>query len=384
MSGTVVVLGPSTYVGAALTSRLLESGKRVIGVSGRPAIARIFLPPESDQLKIASPENARELIGDPGMCSIVNLAEIADTPSSDLLGRDRRTRTRWRRRLADSIREIAPNGPRQLIQISSSGVFGQPPGSAPVPEEVRLQPIGDPEAESQLLMERTVARHMRSVTGELAIVRLGCVIGPGAPLWVAEIAQRIMEMKPVAYLEEEGFMNATHVENAADYLAALVDLPNGALREFGAYHHLAEYSSHRWSELYDVIAAQIGRPWNAAARGVPAGSVPGNPVKRLLKRYARSKPGGYLRMGVALLPESRPVDRVLSRATQAPPPDPTVATSDPDDSDLLDALSAPYEFSSHTIDGWSPALDFSRACAGIAEWLRVSGYSLRPPSTSSS
>ncbi len=378
MSGTVVVLGPSTYVGAALTSRLLESGNRVIGVSGRPAIARIFLPPESDQLTIASPENARGLIDDPGLCSIVNLAEIADAPSPELLRGDRRTRTRWRRRLADSIREIAPNGCRQLIQISSSGVFGQPPDSAPAPEEVRWQPISDAEAESQMLMERTVARHMRSVAGELAIVRLGNVIGPGAPLWVAELAQRIMEMKPVGYLGVEGFLNATHVENAADYLAALVDMPSGALREFGTYHHLAEYSSHRWSELSDVIAAQVGKPWNAAARGVPVGAVAGNPVKQLLKRYAQSKPGAYLRMGVALLPESRPVDRVLGRATQAPPPEPTVATSDPNDSGLLEALSAPYEFSSHTIEGWSPAIDFSQACDGIAEWVRVSGYPLRP------
>lgn len=378
MSGTVVVLGPSTYIGSVLTSRLLESGNRVVGVSGRPAIARIFLPPESEQLTITSPDNARGLIDDPGVCSIVNLAEIDDTPSSELLGRDQRTRTRWRRRVADSIRGIAPNGCRQLIQISSSDVFGQPPGRAPAPEEVRWQPISDPEAESQLLMERTVVRHMRSVAGELAIVRLGSVIGPGAPLWVAEIAQRIMEMKPVGYLGEAGFLNATHVENAADYLATLVDMPSGALREFGTYHHLAEYSSHRWSELCDVVAAQIGRPWNVAARRVPVGAVPGNPVKQLLKRYARSRPGAYLRMGVALLPESRPVDRVLGRATQAPPPEPPVATSDPSDSSLLEALSAPYEFSSHTIDGWSPALDFSLACDGIAEWLRLSGYSLPP------
>lgn len=378
MSGTVLVIGPSTFVGSRLVPHLLANGHRVVGVSPRPAIARIFLPEESGSFTVATADAARELTGDPQALSIVNLAAIGDVPSPDLLSRDRRTRARWRRGVATSIAELAPRGCRQLIHVSTAAVFGNALAAAPAPGNVRWRPMDDREAESEILMERTMTRLAGNLGCESAVLRLGNVIGPAAPLWIAGLAQRVMEMKPVAYVDQDGFSNTTYVDNVSDYIGTVISRPAGALRDFGTHHHLAEFSAQRWSALLDVIGEVVGCRW-IAARPKASASLLGN----ALKAGSRSAPGTYARLAIELAPDWGVFGRLPNRTAHPPAPKATATEVDPSDIGLLAILSARHEFRSHTLDGWEPPVGFGEACGRIAEWLGDAAYGLRPPSSNS-
>jgi nucleoside-diphosphate-sugar epimerase len=262
--------------------------------------------------------------------------------------------------------------------MSTAAVFGYRFAEPPSPVRVR-RPPPDLYAETKLHAEHLLERAARRQPWELAIVRLGNVIGPGSPAWVAGLAQRIMEVKPAGYEDEAGFSNSTHVENIADYVGYLIGRPEGALDSFGPYHHLAEFSSRRWPEILDVISEEVGCPWTTTRRSEE--SVPRiHPLKRALKVANRTPAGRYLRAGLGWLPDSGALDR-FNAWVRTPTP-PQLARRDAvgaEDTGLLEVLSAEYEFRSRTMDGWKPEVDFVSACSEIADWLRFSGYSVRAP-----
>lgn len=369
MTDPVVVYGASSYVGGHAIRALLANGHRVVAVARRPEMAAILLNEESEDFKIGTAEDAPRLIGSGG-CSVVNFAYVKNADPSQMY--------RQNRILMSSIEGVATGRCRRLIHISTSGVFGtRLPEHAP---PVRVaKPPPDAYGESKLHAEHLVERLAGKQSCEAAIVRLGNVIGPGSPTWVAGIAQRLLEVKPVAYAGASGFSNTTHVENIGDYVAHLVGRSEGALTAHGTYHHLAEFSSRRWPEFLDVMSAEVGFPWTSVSRPGPAWSG-GNPVTRALKAANRTGAGRYLRAGLGLIPDPRAIAR-LNRWVRSPAP-PWVGPVDAvggDDAGLLEALSAEHEFRSQTVDGWTPRLDFEAARAGIADWLRESGFSIRAP-----
>jgi nucleoside-diphosphate-sugar epimerase len=369
MTDNVVVFGASSYVGARIVESLLSGGHRVVAVSRRPAMARALLPEESDDFAIGTAQDAERLT-DANVSSIVNLAYVKDAHPR---------RIHWQNRLlVNAIRRVASRGCRRVVHISTAAVFGYRFAEPPSPVRVR-RPPPDLYAESKLHAEHLLEGLARKLSCELAIVRLGNVIGPGSPLWVAELAQRIMEVKPAGYEREEGFSNTTHVKNIADYIGYLIGRPAGALDRFGPYHHLAEFSSRRWPELLDVMSAEVGYPWTTVGR--PQDSRPSiHPVKRALKAANRTPAGRYLRAGSGWLPDSRALDRLNAWARG--PTLPQLGARDQvgaEDVVLLEVLSSEHEFRSRTMDGWRPTLDFPSACGEIADWLRSAGYSVKAP-----
>ena len=189
MTETTIVFGASSYVGSTVTRKLLERGDRVIAVSRRPAIARILLPEQSESLSIAAAEDVAGLTGGEAV-SIVNFAYVKDAPPHLLY--------RQNKALVTAIGEVAAAADcRRLIHISTSAVFGPRLETSPEPSQVRSAPVEDLYAESKVHAEHLIEGLRGSAGGELAILRLGNVIGPGSPIWVAGLAQRIMEVKPV-------------------------------------------------------------------------------------------------------------------------------------------------------------------------------------------
>jgi nucleoside-diphosphate-sugar epimerase len=367
MSDPVVVFGASSYVGGHAIRVMVERGHRVVAVARRPEMARILLPDETENLAIGTVEDARRLIRDKP-CTIVNFAYVKNPDPGRMY--------RGNRELLRSIASAAP-GCRRLIQISTMAVFGFRFSEPPKPERVR-QPPPEAYGESKVHFEHQLERLAQKLPCELAIVRLGNVIGPGSPAWVAGIAQRLLEVKPLAYAGEEGFSNATHVGNIGDYVASLVDQPTGALAAHGTYHHLAEFSARRWPELLDVMSDVAGTPWTAVSRSAEF-RPSGNPLKRGLKAANRTRAGRYLRVGLGLAPPG--LLEQVNAWVRSPVP-PHVAPIDAigaGDEGLLDVLSEQHEFRSHTVYGWAPKLDFEGACDGIAEWLTEAGYSVKAP-----
>jgi 2-alkyl-3-oxoalkanoate reductase len=368
MTETAVVFGATSYVGSTLTRKLLERGDRVVAVSRRPAIARILLPEQSENLSIAAAEDVAGLTRGEDV-SIVNFAYVKDAPPQ-LLYRQNKT-------LVTAIGEVAAAGCRRLIHTSTSAVFGPRLETNPDPSRVRSAPVDDLYAESKVHAEHLIEGLGEAAGGELAILRLGNVIGPGSPLWVAGLAQRIMEVKPVGYEGEDGFSNATHVDNIADYIAHLLGRPQGRLRDFGVYHHLAEFSSRRWSELLDALSAAVGYPWTTVPRD--SESPPKRqPVKRALKAMYATHAGAQVRRAWGVLPESQALDRLFAGMRDPRPP--TLRTERDSVLEaiaLFEVLSCPREFRSQTIDGWTPPLDSRAADDTIEDWLRSAGYNLR-------
>jgi nucleoside-diphosphate-sugar epimerase len=369
MTETTVVFGASSYVGSTVTRKLLERGDRVIAVSRRPAIARILLPEQSESLSIAAAEDVAGLTGGEAV-SIVNFAYVKDAPPHLLY--------RQNKALVTAIGEVAADADcRRLIHISTSAVFGPRLETSPEPSRVRSAPVEDLYAESKVHAEHLIEDLRGSAGGELAILRLGNVIGPGSPIWVAGLAQRIMEVKPVAYEGEDGFSNATHVDNIADYIAHLLGQPQGRLRDFGVYHHLAEFSSRRWSELLDALSAGVGYAWTTVTReSEPAPSR--QPVKRALKSMYTTHAGTYVRRAWGVLPESQALERLFAGMRDPRPP--TLRTERDFVQEalaLFEVLSCPREFRPKTIAGWTPPLDAHAADDTIGDWLRGMGYSLR-------
>jgi nucleoside-diphosphate-sugar epimerase len=367
MTDTTVVFGASSYVGSTLTHKLLERGNRVIAVSRRPAIARILLPERSENLSIASAGDIAGLTHGEDV-SIVNFAYVKNAPPQLLY--------RQNKALVRAIGEVAAAGCRRLIHISTSAVFGPRLETNPEPSRVRSAPVEDLYAESKVHAEHMIEGLHGTAGGELAILRLGNVIGPGSPLWVAGLAQRIMEVKPVGYEGEDGFSNATHVDNIADYVTHLLGQPQGRLGDFGAYHHLAEFSSRRWSELVDALSAAVGYPWTTVSRDTePAPR--SQPVKRALKAMYATHAGAHVRRAWGVLPEWQALDRLFAGMRDPRPP--TLRTERDSVLEaiaLFEVLSCPREFRSQTIDGWTPPLDFRAADDTIGDWLRGAGYSL--------
>jgi len=370
MSDPVVVFGASSYVGGHAIQALLASGHRVIGVARRPQMARMLLPQESAQFSVATAGQVADLIGH-NQCSIVNFAYVKDLDPG---------RMYWQNRaLMDSIAAVAAGRCRRLVHISTAAVFGFRFSEPPTAERVG-RPPDDPYGESKIHSERLAEQLATRSSAELAIVRLGNVIGPGSPAWAAGIAQRLLEVKPVGYTGANGYSNATHVENIGDYIETLVTRREGELAAHGVYHHLAEFSGRRWPELLNVISAEVGHPWTTVARpSEPAAK--GGPVKRALKAGNRSAAGRYMRAGLGRIPDERLLDRLNRWIRYVPPPH--LAAIDAiggDDVGLLEVFSSEHEFRSRTVAGWAPNVDFDQACDGIARWVASSGFTIKPES----
>jgi len=261
------------------------------------------------------------------------------------------------RRLLGDIAALARRlSPKVVVQVSTKTVFGYSFSRNPRPVPVWWA-AGDRYVETKALAEWLFLLASRRARYVPVILRLGNVIGPGA-YWVSEIARRILFEEPVG----RGQSNATYVRNVADYLATLVTTDEHALRRFGVFHHLAEFSSVSWARFVEAIAAVTGRL--PVYQETPARSQ-GLTVRKLATTMA-----AYLS---AILPTSwqdraeelrggrhryfTARGRFESSGWASPP-------------GLHEAL----EFRSHTLPGWSTRFDLAAALDETVAWVRHAGY----------
>jgi nucleoside-diphosphate-sugar epimerase len=366
--GTVVVIGATSYIGGFVIPELLERGHRVVGITRRPEFARILLPEGLQGLAVAQPEEAMRLVQGEEI-SVINFAYIRDAAPQLVY--------RQNKQLIESIRRLAADRCHRLVEISTQSVFNDvfeaPPVAKRLPWGAKDSVYGESKLHAEHLMERLATK----LDCELAIVRLGCVIGPGAPRWVAGIAQRIMEMKPVGYKGEAGYSNTAYVKNIASYVCHLIERPADGSPGPGVYHHLAEFSSRRWPELLDVYSAAIGCEWTTAPRPAEDLSRPSR-VRGALKTVYSGRAGAYVRAGWGLLPAWDPLDRAIAGTREASKPRVGLSADDPASMDgVLDILASEHEFRSAIVGGWEPPHSFEMACAEITDWLGAWGFRLQ-------
>jgi hypothetical protein len=116
---------------------------------------------------------------------------------------------------------------------------------------VRDHAYVEAKVEAELLFRRLCKARGLS----LEIVRFGNIWGAGSGAWAVPLVHRLVTGRPVGVVGAPGYSNATDVANAAAYLSFLLQSePSDEIR----YHHVAELSHVRWSELLRPLAAMIG------------------------------------------------------------------------------------------------------------------------------
>lgn len=361
-----VVFGASSYVGSGAVQHLAGEGHDVLAVSRNPAVAGILVRPHDNVRLVTADDVEAHVAGRP--FSLVNFAYVKDAPSLELFAANKR--------LVDAIARVARLGASRIVQISTLAVFGYEPKVSPPPRRASMR-LGDTYVESKIHAEKLFGRLTAEMGLPPVVVRLSNVIGPGSPIFVAGIAQRIAEGRPVGYAPH-GFSNTTHVANIADYVGWLLRAGDADLTNHGAYHHLSEFSDRRWSEIVGAMAEVVGRapvylgePPAKAERDVRA------TVLGLGKRAYKTRLGGLARVAFALRPPPAFLSRLASTGSAADAMS-NGGSRRPEDDQFLKILSLAVRFRSHTLPGWTPTESFATALQDIERWLRDAGYSLEP------
>lgn len=231
----VLVLGASGYVGSRLCTLLAASGwATVVGASSRRAI------PGVESLRVDTRDAAAMRLALRGMDAVVNC--VAGNAAA--IGEGARV-------LTESALEA---GCRRIVHLSSMSVYG--PVEGRIDESVATDPSLGWYARAKCEAERHVAA-FAARGGTAAILRPGCVWGPGSELWVGRIgrflrAHRLGDLGVAG----DGWSNLVHVDDVGR--AALA-----ALRTMGAGQDLRTYNlaapdSPRWNEYFVDLALAIG------------------------------------------------------------------------------------------------------------------------------
>lgn len=342
----ILLIGANSYVASQFVEECLRREWEVFALT-RDRVSQQILAVSDGHRVIAVPPDGARSIG--SVDAIVNFAYPKGLSTTRIHG----ATLRLINGLVDAARDLSP---RTVIHVSTQSVFGYAFSREPRPVAVRWAG-GDSYIETKALAEWLFLLKGRGSSYAKVVLRLGNVIGPGG-YWISEIARRVLFEEPLG----RGASNATYVRNVADYICHVLSAEASALRTFGPFHHLAEFSSYTWDNIADRIGAAMGlRPVYRDAQIYS----PRMGVRDLLKIA--------LRYSAMLFPESvqDPIDRLQAwRHSRALPPAP--AESDqPDDHPTLHQTVA---FRSHTLPGWSPRFDMESALTDTIAWVRGAGY----------
>jgi dTDP-4-dehydrorhamnose reductase len=374
-ASSVVVFGATSYLGQYVLSDLLRRGHRVIAVTRNPELSSILLRPFDGRITVARSSDLQA--GGEAVAALVNLAYVKTEKPHRLM--------RQNAQLVRSIHDTAVRvGARRLVHASTMAVFGYEFDDAPKPVRAGRR-FGDPYIESKLSAEHHLERLQPRGSYALAMVRLGNIVGPGSPVWVANLAQRMLEGRPVGVAGRDGYSNAALAANIASYIGHLVGQEPATLGAFGRFHHLAELSATRWSCFVDAFADCLGVAPIRIGR-VPGRASPGGRalLAGMVKSAYGGNAGGYARTLFGALPMDGIVERLLSSAKTALVGGALSVSgfAGPADRDILTILSSAHEFRSHTLPGWTPPVSLTEAIRGMVQSLREGGFAQPAPALS--
>lgn len=350
----VAVVGAAGFVGRALLRTLQDAGTRCTAVVRGASELAV----DGSFHECLSPAAA---IAGPGFETVINLAYPNGGPPYSYPAQNQA--------ILHSVRSLVADGGR-IIQVSTQAVFGLALDRAihagPV-TPVRDHPYVEAKVEAELALSSEQAR--RDLT--LEIVRLGNVWGPGSGAWTLPLVQRLITGRPVAVRGETGYSNTTDVRNVASYLATLTDLEDRP-RET-RYHHLAEFSSVRWMEWIEPLAAALSvDPESAdpAVVAIPssgsaelAGVLPG--PRTIYRGLAAERVSGSLaRSALRRLPQ-RVFDKVKGIELVAATPSPLGR----EEQTFLAIMSSDREFATSLHADWRPPVGQAQSLESVLSWL---------------
>ncbi len=347
----VLVFGPTSYIANAFIAECVRRGWDVI--------ANIRDPIRWEILGLGHHINVRTIENEKERRGLVDLAiNFAYAKDARWYESHRYTRHLVRRFISMASSMSA----RIVVQVSSQAVFGYAFASPPSPRRASLL-LEDAYIEGKVLAEQLVLKDAKDKAYIPVIVRLGNVIGPGAVPWTATLATHILVGRPVG----SGKSNATYIGNIVDYLCYIAASTEDTLRQFGPFHHLAEFSSISWRDIVEPMCETMGIAplYVAEHRG----------ARQRMMWVSRLT--GYARYMAGILPPR--LSAWLGKLAANIKPYLTLLNSfSPDDGGRLpQVMCEMHEFKSHVLPTWRPPFSFDSAIESICLWLRNAGYSDR-------
>jgi nucleoside-diphosphate-sugar epimerase len=231
----VLVLGGSGYIGSRLCA-MLASSRWATPVS---ASAR-HSTPDVENVKLDTTDPAAMAHAVDGVDAVVNC--VAGSAWAIAEGA---------KVLAEAC---AGTGCTRIVHLSSMAVYGRREGS--VQERSPLDGSLGWYARAKCEAERHLATFAEA-GGTVAILRPGCVWGPGSELWVGRIG-RCLRAKRLGDLgaEGDGWSNLVHVDDVCRAVSAALRMQLAA-RQVRTFN-LAAPDSPRWNQYFVDLAIAIG------------------------------------------------------------------------------------------------------------------------------
>ncbi len=364
---TVVLFGATSYLGQYVLDDLLSRDCRVVAVTRNPVVSEILLYRWNDRITVMSPDQL-STVG--AAEAVVNLAYIkVERPH-----RVFRQNNLLIRRVHDAALNL---GARRLVHVSTQAVFGYEFEEPPRPMRA-VRRVGDSYIESKADAELLLEDLRSDAEYSLDIVRLGNIVGEGAPGWTASLAQRLVDGRPVGVTDRDGYSNAAFAPNIAAYLGFLATSPLGVQHVEGIYHHFADLSELRWSEIIGRFAEAVGvSPVLATAAADATGSSLRPAIAGTLKKLYTGPVGRVAKRSLARVESVDAIDAAIFATKTALGAGSEVDPFDLSrDSDLLAILSSEYEFRNHLAAGWTPPVNDVEAVDRMARWVVDAGFAI--------
>jgi len=208
-SRPILVTGASGFVGRHIVQQLCKKGYGVRALVRRVPKQQFDPSVEVVIGDLSQPETYTPALG--GVSAVVHAAL-----TGDLSGEPRATATLF------SLSARA--GVRKFVHLSSIAIYGNPPSEI-VTEETTPVPSSDPYSRTKLAIEE--ALRATSTDLEIAVLRLGCVYGPGGGWWTEGLLNQMRRGQLILVNRGTGIANLVHVSDVG-LAVALVLRHSGA------------------------------------------------------------------------------------------------------------------------------------------------------------
>lgn len=269
----VMVVGANGFIGSAAVARLRASGHDVVAGVRRPSK---HLAQQGIEVRVFDASRGSAVSeAMAGITHVINA--VMGTPG---------TLVAVTRNLLDSSVHTAV---RRFVHLSSIAVFGEVRGRVyeETPRGQGVNHYGRAKIQSEDLARS-------AATGDLsiAILRPGCVYGPGSEAWTARIG-RLLRAKRLGDLGAagDGRCNLIFIDDLAEAIAAALVCPI----ECAAAYNLAEAEPPTWNWYMKAFARSIGavpvayvQKWRLTA-DYYLGAVPLKAIQILAERALRSR-----------------------------------------------------------------------------------------------
>lgn len=231
MTRPVLVLGAGGFIGRRVTAALAASGWARPIAAGRHISA---VPEGAEALRLDALREDEVRAALARADAVVNC--VAGSPDA------------LRQSTEVLFRAARAAGEPAIVQISSMAVYGDATG--PVDETARLDGGQGPYAAAKLAGEELAAAYPRA-----AVLRPGCVYGPGGEQWSGRIA-RLLRARRIGDLGAggDGIANLVYVDDVAGAVVAAVREE----RAMGQAFNLSMADAPTWNDYFFLFAKALG------------------------------------------------------------------------------------------------------------------------------